>query len=61
MSDSIHMTVKQAVRESGYSYGSPEFKQYMFDHNIELLAQKGQLKRDSREKREADKFIKNNE
>ncbi|MCP3850328.1 MAG: hypothetical protein GY694_08850 [Gammaproteobacteria bacterium] len=61
MSNSIHMTVKQAVRESGYSYGSPEFRQYMFEHNIELLAQKGKLKIKSREKRKADELFKSND
>ena len=61
MSNSIHMTVKQVVRESGYDYGSPEFRQYIFEHNIELLAQKGLLKKESREKRKINSFIKKNE
>ncbi|MFY0685437.1 MAG: hypothetical protein JXR20_12875 [Balneola sp.] len=61
MSDSIHMTVKQVVRESGYDYGSPEFKQYVFEHNIELLAKKGLLKKESIEKRRLNSFIKENE
>tara|TARA_R110000868_G_scaffold273797_1_gene533014 strand:- start:2433 stop:2609 length:177 start_codon:yes stop_codon:yes gene_type:complete len=55
------MTVKQVVRESGYDYGSPEFRQYIFEHNIELLAQKGLLKKESREKRKINSFIKKNE
>jgi hypothetical protein len=60
MSNSIHMTVKQAVRESGYGYGSAEFKQYVFDHNIELLAQKGTLKSEARLKRKSDNFLQQN-
>ncbi len=61
MSNSIHMTVKQTVRESGYSYGSPEFKQYVFEHNIELLAEKRALKNKVRQKRQAEKLNLDNE
>lgn len=50
------MTVKQAVKESGYDYGSPEFKRYVFEHNIEMLAEKSVLKKASRRKRQAKKF-----
>ncbi len=50
------MTIKQIVKESGYDYGSLEFKQYVFDHNIELIAEKGRLKREMREKRQAEKL-----
>ena len=60
MSNSIHMTVKQVVRESGYGYGSLEFTQYVFEHNIDLLAQKGSLKSEVRSKRQSDKFLKKN-
>ncbi len=60
MSNSVHMTVKQVVRESGYDYGSTEFKQYVFEHNINLLAQKISLKSESRSKRQSDKFLKSN-
>ncbi|GLX76728.1 hypothetical protein tinsulaeT_00680 [Thalassotalea insulae] len=60
MSNSIHMTIKQVVRESGYDYGSLEFKQYVFDHNIDLIAQKGILKSEARSKRKSDKFLKEN-
>lgn len=56
MSDSIHMTIKQIVKESGYDYGSLDFKQYVFDHNIELIAEKGRLKREMREKRQTEKL-----
>jgi hypothetical protein len=55
------MTVKQAVRDSGYNYGSREFKQYVFEHNIELLAKKGALKTAARKKRKTARFISNNE
>ncbi|ROR97995.1 hypothetical protein EDC56_3664 [Sinobacterium caligoides] len=60
MSNSIHMTIKQTVRESGYNYGSPEFKKYVFEHNIELLAEKSSLKNKIRQKRQTEKFNKNN-
>jgi len=60
VSDSIHMTIKQIVRESGYDYGSAEFKQYVFEHNIELLAQKGRLKSEAILQRNSDKFLKQN-
>ena len=56
MSDSIHMTVKQVVRESGYDYGSAEFKQYVFEHNIELLVQKNSLKKDAKQQRQLESF-----
>ena len=59
MSNSIHMTVKQVVRDSKFGYGSPEFKQYVFEHNIELLAEKGKLKREAREKRQESKLTQN--
>ncbi|MET1257454.1 hypothetical protein [Aliikangiella maris] len=59
MSNSIHMTVKQVVRESKFNYGSPEFKQYVFEHNIELLAEKGKLKHEAREKRQKEKLAQN--
>lgn len=60
MSDSIHMTVKQVVRESGYNYGSAAFKQYVFEHNIELLAKKGGLKQQARNNKQHLKFIAKN-
>ena len=56
MSNSIHMTIKQVVRDSKFSYGSLEFKQYVFEHNIELMAEKGKLKREAREQRQESKF-----
>jgi len=56
MSDSIHMTVKQVVRESGYSYGSQEFRRYVFEQNIELLAEKKALKKEQKNKRQLEKL-----
>jgi len=56
MSDSIHMTVKQAVRESGYSYGSQAFRRYVFEQNIELLAEKKALKKEQKNKRQLEKL-----
>ncbi len=55
------MTVKQTVRESGYNYGSPEFKRYVFEHNIELLAEKKALKNKVCQKRQAEKLNFDNE
>jgi len=56
MSDSVHMTVKQVVKESGYDYGSPEFKRYVFEHNIEILAKKISLKKEARQRKQVEKF-----
>ncbi|MCA0895134.1 hypothetical protein [Microbulbifer agarilyticus] len=61
MSDSVHMTVKQVVKESGYDYGSLEFKKYVFEHNIELLAKKISFKKEARQRKQIEKFtLKNN-
>jgi hypothetical protein len=50
------MTVKQVVRESEYDYGSPEFEKYVFEHNIELLAQKSSLKKEVKQQRQRENF-----
>lgn len=56
MSDSVHMTVKQVVKESGYDYGSAEFKAYVLEHNIELLAKKISLKKEARRRKQEENF-----
>lgn len=59
MSNSIHMTVEQVVRDSKFGYGTPEFKQYVFEHGIELLAEKSTLKREARDKKQESKLAQN--
>ncbi|NKF51655.1 hypothetical protein G3R49_13905 [Shewanella sp. WXL01] len=54
------MTIKQVVKESGYDYGSAEFSQYVFDHNIDLIAQKNALKNEARLNKQQSKFLKAN-
>ncbi|MBT1451922.1 hypothetical protein KJ365_13600 [Glaciecola sp. XM2] len=50
------MTVKQVVKESGFGYGSAEFQNYMFEHNIELLVEKRLLKKEVKERRQSSKL-----
>jgi hypothetical protein len=59
MSNSIHMTIKQVVRDSKFNYGSPDFKRYVFENNIELIAEKIALKREARHKKQESKFANN--
>jgi len=61
LSKSIHMTIKQVVRNNRENYGSKEYKDNIFKEDIEMTARKSWLKQDKRDEKALKKLKARNE